>query len=648
MRKIIIHALFIMISFKGMSQDAQLEIDNYYVELHSALKNSEADSARVKNLNNLAGYHKFSRPDSGVYYATLGFELAREIEDKEQELIAIESLATAHQASRNSVTAYRVALEGLRKAEEYDSDIKGYFYRILGIIMRSSQNFEASLEYYRKAKSEFYRINQQSALVSIYAALGVIHSELGNIDSAFYYGYQAVALAESLNSNAAKDFAYNRIGTTYLNIQNLDSALHYYKRSNSIRTQSRRTPNVLQKIAHLYTLKEQPDSALYYAEESLNLALTNRLYESVSEIALFFSDFYEKTDPSKALQYTRMALAYKDSLDYMSKMTGFADLTNFDELQRQAELEKANEAYQTKLRTYAFVGSIFILMIIALFLFRSNRAKHKSKLQIEGAYHQLKSTQAQLIQSEKMASLGELTAGIAHEIQNPLNFVNNFSEVSKELIFEMKEELAVGSLQSAVEIADDISQNLEKIHHHGKRADAIVKGMLQHSRTSSGQKELTDINTLCDEYLRLAYHGMKARDKTFNANLKTDFDENIGMIHIIPQDIGRVLLNLINNALYAVDEKKGKLGDDFEPTVSVSTKQHKDTITIAVSDNGNGIPESIKEKIFQPFFTTKPTGQGTGLGLSLSYDIVKAHGGEIKVNTKENEGTEFTIQLPII
>ena len=272
----------------------------------------------------------------------------------------------------------------------------------------------------------------------------------------------------------------------------------------------------------------------------------------------------------------------------------------------------------------------------------------------------LKKTQAQLIQSEKMASLGELTAGIAHEIQNPLNFVNNFSEVNKELLAEMKDEMEKGNLDDARAIADDVIKNEEKINHHGKRADAIVKGMLQHSRSSSATKEQTDINKLADEYLRLAYHGLRAKDKSFNATMKTDFDESIGNINIIPQDIGRVILNLITNAFYVVNEKK-KQEDlegfktlqglaNYEPTVSVSTKKVGDKpdsyrVLISVKDNGNGIPQKVLDKIFQPFFTTKPTGQGTGLGLSLSYDIIKAHGGELKVETKEGAGAEFIIIL---
>jgi two-component system NtrC family sensor kinase len=265
---------------------------------------------------------------------------------------------------------------------------------------------------------------------------------------------------------------------------------------------------------------------------------------------------------------------------------------------------------------------------------------------------ELKKTHAQLVQSEKMASLGELTAGIAHEIQNPLNFVNNFSEVSMELIEEVLEERAKSNEERdealEAELLTDISQNLEKITHHGKRADAIVKGMLMHSRTSSGIKEPTNINALCDEYLRLSYHGLRAKDKTFNATIKTDFEPTIPAVNALSQDLGRVVLNLLTNAFYAVNEKKQQNPSGYEPTVSVSTKKVGDKVEIRVTDNGNGIPQKVIDKIFQPFFTTKPTGQGTGLGLSLSYDIItQSHGGELRVETKEGEGTEFIIMLPV-
>jgi signal transduction histidine kinase len=276
------------------------------------------------------------------------------------------------------------------------------------------------------------------------------------------------------------------------------------------------------------------------------------------------------------------------------------------------------------------------------------RQLEQAKERVEATLTELKATQSQLIQSEKMASLGELTAGIAHEIQNPLNFVNNFSELNTELLDELHNAMASGNLQSANEIVKNIKDNEQKINHHGKRADVIVKGMLAHSRTSSGQKDLTDINILCEEYVRLAYHGIRAKEKSFNAKFETNFDPTLPAVNVVAQDIGRVFLNLINNAFYAVSEKAKQTEGKYEPTVTVSTMTEKGKVEIIVRDNGVGISDAIKEKIFQPFFTTKPTGQGTGLGLSLSYEIItKGHGGELRVESTEGEGSAFIIDLPV-
>jgi len=370
---------------------------------------------------------------------------------------------------------------------------------------------------------------------------------------------------------------------------------------------------------------------------------------------------YEQTgNYAKANEANKTFISLQDSL--------LADQNKYRSLSFETEQEmNEKELSITKLqsenkissltRNFSF-GMAGLLMLLAGLVYYRFKAKQKANTVLKKTLSDLKSTQTQLIQSEKMASLGELTAGIAHEIQNPLNFVNNFSEVNTELIEELNQEVDKGNLDEVKALAKDIKENEQKINHHGKRADAIVKGMLQHSRSSSAVKEPTDINALCDEYLRLSYHGLRAKDKSFNATMKIDFDQSIEKINIIPQDIGRVILNLLTNAFYVVDEKKNSGVENYEPTVSVSTKKVGDKVFISVTDNGNGIPQKVVDKIFQPFFTTKPTGQGTGLGLSLSYDIVKAHGGELKVETKDGEGlsaeasaqagTTFVIQLPLV
>jgi two-component system NtrC family sensor kinase len=398
----------------------------------------------------------------------------------------------------------------------------------------------------------------------------------------------------------------------------------------------------------------QNDSAIFFAKESLLVSKDASLINLSLGACTFLSSLYEtKNLIDSAYKYQKMSITLKDCVFNRTKIKQVQSFA-FAERLRQQEMREQQEAYGNKIRVYVLIVGLIALSTITIILLQNNKQKQKlnivlakQKEEIQTSLTELKSTQAQLIQSEKMASLGELTAGIAHEIQNPLNFVNNFSEVSNEMIDEMNEELDKGDIKEAKETSGDIKQNLEKIIHHGKRADVIVKSMLQHSRASTGKKELTDINALADEYLRLSYHGMRAKDKNFNAEIKTDYGSSIGKINAVPQDIGRVLLNLFNNAFYAVNEKKKVSGDEYEPVVSVCTKKVDSKVEIVVKDNGNGIPQKVVDKIFQPFFTTKPTGQGTGLGLSLSYDIIKAHNGEIKVDSKEGVGSKFIIQIAV-
>jgi signal transduction histidine kinase len=363
------------------------------------------------------------------------------------------------------------------------------------------------------------------------------------------------------------------------------------------------------------------------------MAQEGSFYAYAIDGSALLSGIYEKADLQKALAYNRMAIMYKDSLYNQGREIALENLSALDEQERQYEIETARTTYRNQVKQYILISGLLVFLLIAFLLYRNNLHRKKAYARLQ---KQKQETEIQKVKAEE--TLTELKATQVQLIQ---------SEVSNELIDEMKSEMATGNLQQATQIADDVKQNLEKIIHHGKRADAIVKGMLQHSRTSSGQKELTDINALADEYLRLSYHGLRAKDKSFNATIKTDFDQSLEKINIIPQEIGRVILNLITNSFYTVTEKKKQAGDGYEPTVSVKTKKINGNVEIIVKDNGSGIPQKIRDKIFQPFFTTKPTGHGTGLGLSLAYDIVKAHGGEIKVETKEDEGAEFTIQLPV-
>jgi signal transduction histidine kinase len=495
---------------------------------------------------------------------------------------------------------------------------------------------------------------------------GRTYREAGRYAEAIDVFKRVLELAKNLDSGFIVS-VQNQLANTYTSIDSLSLAFKYAL--SSVKYARKIGDYLLQSIvvvalSKAYLKNNMPDSAIYYAKLGYDSSKSIGAVEVMRDNAEALANAYAyKKDFENAYDWHLLYTNHRDSvLNTGVRNKSAVAQYNADLEKKQSQITALNQQKKVQQNyLYGVLAVLLLIIITAFLLLKSNRLKQKAnkllkkqKLEIEDqrdqtnkALEHLQQTQAQLIQSEKMASLGELTAGIAHEIQNPLNFVNNFSEVNRELISELVDEVDKKNYDEVKLIANDIKDNEEKITHHGKRADAIVKGMLQHSRSSSGVKEPTDINALADEYLRLAYHGLRAKDKSFNATLKTDYDEAIDNINIIPQDIGRVLLNLYNNAFYAVTEKKKQIGDDYEPTVSVSTKKVNSKTEIRVKDNGKGIPQKIWDKIFQPFFTTKPTGQGTGLGLSLAYDIVKAHGGELKVETKEGEGSEFIIRLPM-
>ena len=656
---------FLLLPFFSRAQSQHKELDS----IHLSLQFAKNDTARLVALSRLAGYYDDFSLDSSVYYSNKAIEIARQLNLKFEEA----GLMTGSCWPLGKMGNYSLAFKLLNRALDIVNNPNSKNYIIL-----------------QQRRLSPY-LSRMYALANIHSAFADLYSYAGMFDKSIISANEAIKIDESLKDTLGLANVYSTLSEVYFKMNKLDTALIIGYKSLAyclIGGEKKYQTNVYRQIGEIYKIK----GAFTLAKENFEKAiLAGELYknpiqqgETHIQMALLFQSL-KKTDSAlyqskRALEVLKLsgkeksiAVAYRIISDCYLNMgkqdSSFFYLQNaallndkliksekekiqefqkagFDETIRLQQLEKEKIVTQDKIRTGALLIGLTGLSIFGFILYRNNRQKQKANAVLEKALTDLKSTQKQLIQSEKMASLGELTAGIAHEIQNPLNFVNNFSEVNTELIDELEQEADIGNLDEVKAIAKDIRENEQKINHHGKRADAIVKGMLQHSRSSSGQKEPTNINTLADEYLRLAYHGLRAKDKSFNTTLKTDFDESIGNINIIPQEIGRVILNLITNAFYAVDEKKKSGAEHYEPAVALITKKVGGTVEIRVADNGNGIPQKIVDKIFQPFFTTKPTGQGTGLGLSLSYDIVKAHGGEIKVESKEGEGTSFIITLP--
>ena len=670
MKKLTTVFIIILSITVAKAQQSRHDIDSLKHELTIA----KEDTTKVHLLVLLSDLFYNSYADTCVAYAQEALDLAKKINFENGILKAEFSLTGSLMTSGNYPLALDHGLKLLSLAKKTDdpntlvsaNGTLAFCYYNLGEYNTCLKYVLESLhiaQAFHLAKYKYIYIWQDMAQA---------YQNLNQPDSALLYAKKAYE--RSKNSNG-ESYASNILGDAYAGKTNYDSALFVYRIAMSLSLKGNMVTELVDSyngIAGVYKAKDNFDSAAWYSKKVLAEKIEKSYPIALLKAVNMLATIYESQNkPDSTLKYLRIAINLKDSLFSREKAMAVQNIL-LKEQENQKEMEASELKLQNRLRIYSLLAGLIVLLLTAGILLRNNRNKHKAytllqkqkletdrqKEKTEFTLQELKSTQAQLIQSEKMASLGELTAGIAHEIQNPLNFVNNFSEVNTELVNELKTELKAGNTEDAFAIANDIKDNEEKILHHGKRADAIVKGMLQHSRASTGKKEPTDINALCDEYLRLAYHGLRAKDKSFNAILQTDFDESIGKINIVPQDIGRVLLNLFNNAFYALFAKASdfaKVSSDksvtadgnYQPTVSVCTKKVDSKIEISIKDNGNGISQKVVDKIFQPFFTTKPTGQGTGLGLSLSYDIIKAHGGEIKVETKEGEGSEFIIQLPV-
>ena len=662
LKKNLFFLIFVMaLPFTGLSQPAVFN-QKYVDSITKLLPNYPNDTNKVNHLVKLASMYVLKDPALTIKYADEGADIADKINYPVGRINCLGQAAFVLAVSGEwAKSTYKVNI-AIQLAEKYKPVAMIYMCNIMWINSKTREDNLSALDWVNKAKNNpAFKFLSEVEKWPTYMQLGEVFQSLNRLDSAKYYEKIVLDYQKKYGSYS-QDLSHNSFGIAgniALKEKRFNDAIHNFNLAED---------NL--GLANTYHILQKFDSAIYYAEKTLQKGFQLKIPSNIQNSAKILADEYSKINPSISNKYLTIYINSRDSLFRNEKLKSL-ELINLTEQKNKFESEKKDTATRNLVLVGTLLSMLVMATIAAFLLWRNNRFKQIANAKLEKAFNNLKSTQSQLIQSEKMASLGELTAGIAHEIQNPLNFVNNFSELNVELLEELQTEmrplLAEGEV-GVTALIDDIKSNSEKINHHGQRAASIVKGMLQHSRSSSATKELTDINALCDEYLRLAYHGLRAKDKSFNAEFKTEFDETIPKVNIVPQDMGRVVLNLINNAFFAVGERgkeeaishkveaisseekgipSGLQLTPHSPTVTVSTKNLGNKIEITVSDNGTGIPNEIKEKIFQPFFTTKPTGQGTGLGLSLAYDIVtKVHGGKLTVESEQGKGTTFKIEIP--
>jgi signal transduction histidine kinase len=655
MRRIIL--ALILLSTVLSSQAQRKRIDTLRAELNKDLD----DTTRINKLIDLSRAYYISMPDSNIILSLQVYDLATKHNLVEKQARALNNMATAYATLGDYAKGAQLFFRSLRIDEKLELVPEAVIiYNNLGDTYVRQGDYKKALSYLIPGMNRWkafmkghdikdVRYKELFAIFNL--NIGECYLYTNKIDSADYYFQESYRNSKENKFNDLLNNIERDLGEIELARGHVDAALKYLRGAAAHSISNDDTQMLSESylsMAKLFHNKKQQDSAEYYAQKAYDVALAGKFEPDVLNAGKVLYAYYdEDKNLPMAYKYFKLATAAKDSIFSQDKVKQMLSL-DFEEKQRQQELVAQQEQYRATVRMYALIGGMIVVLLLAIIFWRNNKRNQKAKIQIQHTLDELKTTQAQLVQSAKMASLGELTAGIAHEIQNPLNFVNNFSDVNREMIGELKGELKSGNVEEALAIADNIEQNEVKINHHGKRADFIVKGMLEHSRTSTGERQATNINVLADEFLKLSYHGLRAKDKSFNAELVTNFDDKIPRINIVQQDIGRVLINLFSNAFYAVNQRAKTAGADYKPTVEVSTAQLNGSILISVKDNGTGIPENIREKIMQPFFTTKPAGEGTGLGLSLSYDIVvKGHNGTINVDTKEGEFTEFIVTLPL-
>jgi two-component system NtrC family sensor kinase len=665
MKKAATLALLLFAFFTASAQRKQID------SLKLVISKAVTDTDKYNALHDLGALYVQSYPDSAIMFNQQAYLLAKKNNWAKNQARQLANIASDYKQMGDYATTMQYYFKSLRIDERFNFQVLIIITNEnIGVTYLQKDDYPKSLTYSMlalKQLQDYTRDRQWEARYktvkpSLLDNIGAAYLALHKLDSAKYYLDAAYKSERELNDIDVIGVIQSNLGDLEGLKGNTKGALQYYRQvlvSSKAVDDAEGLSATYLSIAKLYHKNKLPDSALYYGQKALDAAnIGNFKQDALNADKVLYQYYDEAHNLPQAFKYFKLTTAIKDSLYSQDKIKQLLTI-DFNEQQRQQELQvaqaEAQKEAQNRLRTYLFSGGLGVLLLLSLIFWlngrqrqKANKLLHRQKEDIEKAMAQLKLTQNQLIQSEKMASLGELTAGIAHEIQNPLNFVNNFSEVNKELMVELRDELDKGDTEEAKAISLDVIQNLDKIIHHGKRADFIVKGMLQHSRSGSGERQLTQINTLSEEFFKLSYQGLRAKDKSFNSEMATHFDPNLPKANIVQQDMGRVLLNLFNNAFYAVNEKKKTADEDYKPEVTLTTSTENGSLLIGVKDNGVGIPDAIKEKILQPFFTTKPTGEGTGLGLSLSYDIVvKGHGGKIEIESKEGEGSEFVIRLPL-
>jgi two-component system NtrC family sensor kinase len=639
-------------SLQRLLKSAPRAFDNID-SLKQILPLTRPDSNKVNLLMTISRNYYFNRPDTCLFYSSQAVELAREIQYYPGLSIALRTSGEMLRILGDYPGALKHQFESLELSRKfnYETDVV-LTMNFIGLTYVEFNEYRKGLSYLLEAekmgKIPFFMKSFN------YSNTGVAYQKLGMPDSFLYFqkkAYGVVMAAKDIAPPALMSRILKRMGDAFWQMGQTDSATNYFHRglSNSMRSDDRiNVSDIQRRLGEVYHSLGYEDSAFFYARLAFATAKLTAQKPSIMESAELMKIMFRTTGNfDSAFLYADIAEAMEDSL-YGAEPFRRVQMLMLAEQEGKQKALQEQQRYRDRLRYGVLLASIGILLLVGALLFRNNRLKHKAKVKVEEAYAKLKDTQAQLVQREKMASLGELTAGIAHEIQNPLNFVNNFAEVNRELLQELHDEVGKGNKEAIRSLTDDIIENEKKISQHGKRADSIVKGMLLHSRAGSGIKEPTDINKLVDEYIRLAYHGLRAKDNSFNVTIQTNYDTSIGQVRVIPEDLRRVILNLSTNAFYSVTEKSRQAENGYNPTVWLTTRKFANKVEISVRDNGTGISSHVLEKIYQPFFTTKPAGHGTGLGLSITYDIItKGHGGDIKVDTRAGEGTEFIIQLPL-